>query len=295
MKKSFLLLILLLLIIGFFIIFNQTLAYSFDQATSFYGTTAEKTGLSQTDPGLLVATVIQQVLTLVGALLIILIVYGGVTWMTAGGNEERVGKAKKTIIYSVIGVVVIIGSWSITFFISSTIENVQQQGDTEGGGPGSGQTCSEVGGICETLYSCAEKDGLILNTCMGGLLGGTGTSCTNDTECPDCGIDDICPTPETPEGSCNDFGCTGQICCGGVAAAGGPGTTGDCSACGEGSLNICDANECSSLGSNCIFYNSKCYNRGDCSQCSGVRCDSGLCVALGCTWYGNDPDHEKCE
>ncbi|MBD3359414.1 MAG: hypothetical protein GF365_01765 [Candidatus Buchananbacteria bacterium] len=194
MKKTFL--ILLILIIGLFLVFNSALAFQFGDIQGFYSQTASKTGLSQTDPGQIVAEVIQAALTLVGALLVILMVYGGITWMTAGGNEEKVGKAKKTIIYSIIGVLVIIGSYSITFFISSTIEDVEQEGETASPGA-TGQGCADLGGVCETLYSCSQKNGNILNVCAGGEL--DGVTCTYDGDCPG--------------GNCNDFGCTGQICC----------------------------------------------------------------------------------
>ena len=45
-----------------------------------------------------------------------LIIYGGFLWMTAGGNEENVGKAKKTIYYAVIGMLIIFAAYSITYF-----------------------------------------------------------------------------------------------------------------------------------------------------------------------------------
>src|SRR3989339_2172736 len=33
------------------------------------------------------------ILSIVGVLFLILVIYGGITWMTAGGNEEKVKKA----------------------------------------------------------------------------------------------------------------------------------------------------------------------------------------------------------
>ena len=278
MKKIFFILILLVLITGILIGFNQAQAFKFTDVTSFYGQTASKTGLTQTDPAILVAIVIQQVLTIVGALLIILLIYGGITWMTAGGNEERVGKAKKTILYSVIGVIVIIGSYSITFFISTTIESAQQEGETELTDL-TGATCADLGGVCETIYSCAQMDGNVLGTCVGG--DNDGQFCTHAAECPG--------------GSCNNYGCGSQICC--QVPGGAPTAAGNCQSCGEGALNICDVAECSQIGSNCVFYNGKCYERGDCTQCSGIRCDDALCVALGCTWYGSEPPEgkKKCD
>lgn len=55
-----------------------------------------------------IAFIIGAALTLVGALFLILIIYGGVLWMTAGGNEEQVKKAKKYIINATIGLIIVV-------------------------------------------------------------------------------------------------------------------------------------------------------------------------------------------
>jgi len=45
----------------------------------------------------------------------LLIVIAGVKWMMAGGNEEAVANAKKMLQNAVIGVLVIILAYAITF------------------------------------------------------------------------------------------------------------------------------------------------------------------------------------
>jgi len=63
--------------------------------------------------GLLVKTF----LSLLGVIFIGLIIYAGYNWMTAGGDEAKVTKAKDTIRYAIIGLIIIIGSYSIWDFI----------------------------------------------------------------------------------------------------------------------------------------------------------------------------------
>lgn len=61
-------------------------------------------------------------LTFVGVIFLILVIYGGVMWMTSGGNEEKAGKAKKLIGAAVIGMVIIFGAYVITSFVVQQIQ-----------------------------------------------------------------------------------------------------------------------------------------------------------------------------
>jgi len=52
-----------------------------------------------------------------GALSVLMFVYAGVLWMTAAGNEERIGQAKKTLLYATLGIVVVLSSYVFTSFV----------------------------------------------------------------------------------------------------------------------------------------------------------------------------------
>ena len=56
-------------------------------------------------------------LSFLGVLFLVLIIYGGFMWMTAQGNETQVEKAKKIIVNSVFGVVIVMLAYAITFFV----------------------------------------------------------------------------------------------------------------------------------------------------------------------------------
>ena len=88
-----------------------------------YGRTADYAGiLKQGDPALIIAVVIQGLFGLIGVVFFVLILWGGFQWMTAAGNEEKIGKAKKLIVQAVIGLAIIILGFSIATFVVTALE-----------------------------------------------------------------------------------------------------------------------------------------------------------------------------
>lgn len=71
-----------------------------------------------------VVKIIQWVLGLLGLIAVIMILYGGFVWMTAGGNEEKVASAKKVISAAVIGLIIVLLAWAIVIFVVKTTTNV---------------------------------------------------------------------------------------------------------------------------------------------------------------------------
>ncbi len=76
---------------------------------------------SETDLPTIIGNAIGAVLSLVGVIFLVLMVYGGISWMLAGGNEEKVGKAKNLIINSIIGIVIIFAAYAITYFVTDVL------------------------------------------------------------------------------------------------------------------------------------------------------------------------------
>jgi len=70
----------------------------------------------------LVQTVINIFLSIIGVLLLAYILYAGYNWMTAQGEEEKVSKAKDTIKRAIIGVIIIVAAYAISVFVMSRIE-----------------------------------------------------------------------------------------------------------------------------------------------------------------------------
>mgnify|MGYP000322836337 CR=1 FL=1 len=71
-----------------------------------------------------VFTIIQYILSFLGVIALIVIIIGGYLWMTAGGNEEKVNKAKRTLIHGVIGLGIILLAYAITAFVITKIHTL---------------------------------------------------------------------------------------------------------------------------------------------------------------------------
>lgn len=78
-------------------------------------------GLSSQDPRTIAANIINKALTLLGTITLIIIIYGGFKWMTAMGNDDAVGDAKKIIASGVIGLVIILSSYALSTFVINSL------------------------------------------------------------------------------------------------------------------------------------------------------------------------------
>ncbi len=56
-------------------------------------------------------------LMIVGALAVLFIIIGGVQYITSAGNPDNIGKAKNTILYGVIGLIVAILAYAVVKFV----------------------------------------------------------------------------------------------------------------------------------------------------------------------------------
>jgi Zn-dependent protease with chaperone function len=75
------------------------------------------TGLGSTDVRTTIAMIIKVAMGLLGIVAVVIILIGGFKWMTAGGNEEQVGEAKKWIFSGVIGLAIILSAYALASFI----------------------------------------------------------------------------------------------------------------------------------------------------------------------------------
>jgi len=77
---------------------------------------------AETDLKTTITNVVQWALGFLALIAVIMIIIGGFMWMTAGGNEERVEKAKKMISAAVIGLIIILLAWAIVIFVIGVIQ-----------------------------------------------------------------------------------------------------------------------------------------------------------------------------
>lgn len=98
----------------------------------------ETVKLPATDPRVIATNIINVALGLVGIILVVLILYGGFLYMTSGGEEEKLNRAKKVIRNAIIGLVIVLSSWAIARFVIENLLKATQEGGgaVDGGGGG---------------------------------------------------------------------------------------------------------------------------------------------------------------
>lgn len=186
-----------------------------------------------------------------GFIAVLTFVYAGVLWVVSGGDDTMITKARKIMTYSALGLVVVILSFSIVRFITSSAgggascqtnaDCQEEAGFTcnqetkkcEGTAPAGGASCDEntpcaVGFVC-TDGKCNLKPGtgcLSTRNCgtgqycsfTGSCLESSSLTCKDSSECPtpkQCDPFGLCRNPNSGSGStCSDNSdCpTGYVC-----------------------------------------------------------------------------------
>ena len=77
-------------------------------------------GVSGNDLASLASKIVNIFSIIVGAVAIIMLIYGGFRYITSGGESGRVGNAKNTIIYAIIGLVIVALAQLIVHFVLNT-------------------------------------------------------------------------------------------------------------------------------------------------------------------------------
>jgi len=71
--------------------------------------------------GFVMMNLIGAVLGFLGVIFIVLIIMSGFKWMTAGGNEENVKEAQARIKNALIGLIIVLASYAITYTVFSQL------------------------------------------------------------------------------------------------------------------------------------------------------------------------------
>jgi hypothetical protein len=99
-----------------FLAHAQFIQNGFEIASNIGGT-----DIGTTDIRDVIINLINILLGFLGIIFIIIILWGGVQWMFSGGNEDLVGSARKTLVSGLIGIAIIITSFSIVQFVISSL------------------------------------------------------------------------------------------------------------------------------------------------------------------------------
>lgn len=77
--------------------------------------------VGETGISIIVGTVIQALLGIIGLIFLALMLYAGYNWMIARGEEEKVEKAKDTITRAIIGLIIVVGAYAIWAYVFERI------------------------------------------------------------------------------------------------------------------------------------------------------------------------------
>jgi hypothetical protein len=79
----------------------------------------------------IVGKVINALLSILGVIFIGFIVYAGFTWLTARGEADRVNTAKAILRTSIIGLIIVLAAYAISYFVLSKIASETLTGVTQ--------------------------------------------------------------------------------------------------------------------------------------------------------------------
>lgn len=112
------------IILGLFLLFNLIIAFPVSADFNFskdsgLSTTGGEAGFSldPKTPEIVVGQMILLVLGLVGAIFLAFMIWAGIEWMTAQGNDQKVTRAKNKITEAIVGLIIVVSAYAIAFYI----------------------------------------------------------------------------------------------------------------------------------------------------------------------------------
>ncbi|OGH92776.1 MAG: hypothetical protein A2563_03855 [Candidatus Magasanikbacteria bacterium RIFOXYD1_FULL_40_23] len=95
----------------------------------------QDTGMSSTDPRLIIARLVRVAMGFVGIIVLIMILGSGLMFMTAGGDEEKTSQAKRTFFNAILGLLIMLSAYSIVTFVLNTITTASSTSNTTSTAP----------------------------------------------------------------------------------------------------------------------------------------------------------------
>lgn len=89
-----------------------------DESGTTFGQVA---GLGTQDLRTTIARIIRAILTFLGVVAVVIILWGGFKWMTSGGADEKTKEARKFIVMGVVGLAIVLSAYAIASFVISSL------------------------------------------------------------------------------------------------------------------------------------------------------------------------------
>ncbi len=68
-----------------------------------------------------IGAIVGVLLSVLGVVFLVIVIYGGITWMTAGGDEKKVEKGRKMLIEGAIGMLICVSAYSLSVYVVQKI------------------------------------------------------------------------------------------------------------------------------------------------------------------------------
>ncbi|MFA6992923.1 MAG: pilin, partial [Candidatus Gracilibacteria bacterium] len=106
--------------------------------------------------------VVNYALGFLGLLAVLMVIYGGVLYVTSGGQSEQADKGKKNILYATIGLIIVMGSFALV----NTV--IKAGGGTDGTGGGAGSSAATRN--AESFNAAAQQVSAITRNMYNGFI-----------------------------------------------------------------------------------------------------------------------------
>ena len=93
-------------------------------ASAYKAELTDEKGNLAADPYKLISNIVGYILSFVGIILLINMIFAGYQWMMAGGNDENIKKAKDRIKNSIIGLIIIVSAYILTDLIFENLDSL---------------------------------------------------------------------------------------------------------------------------------------------------------------------------
>jgi hypothetical protein len=126
---------------------------------------------TQTLP-VLIGKIVALVLSFVGIIFFLLVLFAGLRWMTAFGNSEKVDQAKSIMEHAAIGLVIVLAAYAISIFVFSRLTRL---GSSDSNNPAANNTSANMG--CCSNYETGNRIQTLQENCSGSTRTWVAGSC----------------------------------------------------------------------------------------------------------------------
>ncbi len=99
---------------------------------------------NNSDLNAILGTVINVIIGIVGFIAVVMMILGGISFITSQGDAAKVTKAKNTILYGVVGLIVAMLAFAIVNFVLSNVFGNNKGGGSIGTGASTGPSTGNV-------------------------------------------------------------------------------------------------------------------------------------------------------